>query len=1109
LFAAVSIHSFSDFALSIYELNEITKRGTATITAGLPFKKGEVTSLDKLTVFDASGQYELFSQLTPLVQYEDGSFQWILADFQATLNKGDTTHFWVKNSTRTAAHATPITVDSTSADYTINTGVIKFRIKRSSFNGIDALWHGAAQLIGGSGGGIKINDGSDRWGTQVDNIFFEYLGQIRATLRIDGTFFTAAAGGLTFRVRIHAYAGSDELKIETSIRNCSNPNTGDYHKVTSGGELILPFASPFSSAARKAPKDTLVQNFQTAYSWYENATHGLLAAARFGGGFTPELQFNRLTLSGGKLSINIQRFSADMPDQSTMDKVVFLKFYTGALNSTDAAEIVRVWRHPAIALADCERISAAGGLGVGKLGDIDNEVQIHRDHGADPTIVNMFHNDWGTGQTNVLPTPEDGTFSPTDVISVDVPVQYNASGNYKSYSNDCHHDMETDNLEGFLITWVRCGNPLLYKHVRAWSNYFKTFHALRSDGFENDAQYNFDIISQDATRNPRTYEPDVTSAIKLGRCDDIAQGGAGCCHIFGWGLGDHYVLTGDVESREALIDLAETAWANDRLGKGRGGDRGFARRWKLVMRTYQITRQAKWRNRIDEYEKQQAAKALDPRNFNVSSRIARSELRADRLYNHSGSIPYMANDFATILNDQDGTHLANGWMNNTLWTQNMKGDSLQAWYCSVIQTWDQSFMADAAYRSYMITGNEYLRDFVLGKAQFMMKYGINSICKRNFYGVTLDFPFPDSIRGKTFAFCDENVHRYLCDTLGFLTDATYCDAISGQCGVKAGHSGYEDFHWVNTLCDAYDFTGNREFLDWAWQCWSNGLRTNWSAEKYICDTTRLGRYSNCTNRTWNRASPVVRLFYTHFHQKQDQIPPTAVTDLHISKTSNPGEWLLTWTTPANIEPGGEIQIKFDTLPIHQYNDWNFTEHVKPAYNYLDSWGDNYHYYLDTTWWMAANTGNEPAPVPGTYQMHTINTGKTDIYFALRTRDAAGNLSPISNLVHGDPATPVQTSLTGAIGQLVLNACPNPFNPVSSILFNIPVTGKAGTNTRLDIYDSKGRLVRALVKTNKKPGHHRILWNGKNDLNRPAGSGIYLLRLIVGNKSLTRKIVLAK
>jgi hypothetical protein len=84
--------------------------------------------------------------------------------------------------------------------------------------------------------------------------------------------------------------------------------------------------------------------------------------------------------------------------------------------------------------------------------------------------------------------------------------------------------------------------------------------------------------------------------------------------------------------------------------------------------------------------------------------------------------------------------------------------------------------------------------------------------------------------------------------------------------------------------------------------------------------------------------------------------------------------------------------------------------------------------------------------------------------------------------------------------------PNPFNPTTSIAFDIPEQG----HVALRVYDVGGRLVRTLVDGRREAGTHVVPWNGRDDAGRPAPSGIYLYRLSFQNSVVqTRKMMLLK
>jgi len=83
--------------------------------------------------------------------------------------------------------------------------------------------------------------------------------------------------------------------------------------------------------------------------------------------------------------------------------------------------------------------------------------------------------------------------------------------------------------------------------------------------------------------------------------------------------------------------------------------------------------------------------------------------------------------------------------------------------------------------------------------------------------------------------------------------------------------------------------------------------------------------------------------------------------------------------------------------------------------------------------------------------------------------------------------------------------PNPFNPSTTLRFSIPSDGKV----QISIYNIKGQKVRDLLKQDMQAGMHTITWEGKDNNNRPVGSGIYFYRLEHGGKTTVRKMALVK
>ncbi len=78
--------------------------------------------------------------------------------------------------------------------------------------------------------------------------------------------------------------------------------------------------------------------------------------------------------------------------------------------------------------------------------------------------------------------------------------------------------------------------------------------------------------------------------------------------------------------------------------------------------------------------------------------------------------------------------------------------------------------------------------------------------------------------------------------------------------------------------------------------------------------------------------------------------------------------------------------------------------------------------------------------------------------------------------------------------------PNPFNPSTSIYYAIP----EDLEVSLNIYNLQGQVVESLVDGNVNAGYHKIVWNADSN-----SSGVYFLKMIVGEHVTTQKLLLVK
>jgi len=86
-----------------------------------------------------------------------------------------------------------------------------------------------------------------------------------------------------------------------------------------------------------------------------------------------------------------------------------------------------------------------------------------------------------------------------------------------------------------------------------------------------------------------------------------------------------------------------------------------------------------------------------------------------------------------------------------------------------------------------------------------------------------------------------------------------------------------------------------------------------------------------------------------------------------------------------------------------------------------------------------------------------------------------------------------------------NAYPNPFNPTTTINYDVPQNGKV----KMVIYDLMGREVRILMHHDLLAGYHTLTWDGKNNIGQIASAGLYFCQLNGQDYTKTIKMLLLK
>lgn len=109
---------------------------------------------------------------------------------------------------------------------------------------------------------------------------------------------------------------------------------------------------------------------------------------------------------------------------------------------------------------------------------------------------------------------------------------------------------------------------------------------------------------------------------------------------------------------------------------------------------------------------------------------------------------------------------------------------------------------------------------------------------------------------------------------------------------------------------------------------------------------------------------------------------------------------------------------------------------------------------------------------------------------------------------------------GKLQETLLVGSPNPFRDTMSIDYEIPhrVVDEDGTEHVLDgpvqetsvkIYNVAGRLVATLLDEPRSPGRYRVDWTARNEDGASLASGVYYVKLQIGKRSVTMRMVQLK
>jgi hypothetical protein len=145
--------------------------------------------------------------------------------------------------------------------------------------------------------------------------------------------------------------------------------------------------------------------------------------------------------------------------------------------------------------------------------------------------------------------------------------------------------------------------------------------------------------------------------------------------------------------------------------------------------------------------------------------------------------------------------------------------------------------------------------------------------------------------------------------------------------------------------------------------------------------------------------------------------------------------------------------------------------------------------------MIPGAGNSNSERVYSFADKDVNCG-SKYFYKLIDVDSYGN-----EQAHG----PVQVTVMAPQEYALEQNYPNPFNPETTIQYKIKETG----HVTLQIFNTRGQVVRTLVDDVMQPGSYEKLWDGMDNQGIPAASGTYFYRMKTNGFDKYHKMQLLK
>ncbi|MCB1059934.1 MAG: T9SS type A sorting domain-containing protein [Calditrichaeota bacterium] len=178
-----------------------------------------------------------------------------------------------------------------------------------------------------------------------------------------------------------------------------------------------------------------------------------------------------------------------------------------------------------------------------------------------------------------------------------------------------------------------------------------------------------------------------------------------------------------------------------------------------------------------------------------------------------------------------------------------------------------------------------------------------------------------------------------------------------------------------------------------------------------------------------------------------------------------------------------------TMPL---NSFSITNSISSSGNYVFVTGQS-------EWLYVLNLENGSEPISVGRSLETLDG--TEVAVSLNGQYAYTADNRRFQVFDCSAALPVENDRSALLPtEISLQAYPNPFNPSTSLSFELP----KDVDVTLSVFDIQGRLVDEIVNGHLAAGAHTVNWSCAE-----CASGVYLAAMKAGSFSATRKLLLLK